>query len=307
MRNSQQNSDIVNQGQVDTVAGSKSYRDEMKAEPAPELSIILATLNERDSLPRLLDDIGGQPLPSYEIVVVDDGSTDGTREFLQELSRKDGRVRPIFHEGRQSLLQAHCQGIEVARGDLAIIMDADLQHPPEILPSIIRELQKGNVLVVASRHVDGGSPGEVSFYRSLLSKGARLMARFLLPRSARISDPISGFYGFHRSVFVPVNPRWRGYELLPFLLAMCRDLPAIEIPYEFQQRRFGFSKIVNHDLGFIRIYLTQIVLVARFERLLHDRLRSGSKVRIPSGHESITGPRSRNRNVSPTDAAKSRH
>lgn len=232
----------------------------------PVLSIVTATFNERANLPVLFERIREQALPPYEILVVDDGSTDGTREMLLEAAAQDPRVRPIFHEGRQTLIPAHCQGIRAARGELVVIMDADLQHPPEILPLITEKLQNGMAVVIASRYAGGGSSGECSAGRRFISLGAHLMTKLLVRNARRISDPISGFYGFWRGIFAPVDPRWRGYELLPFILVMGRGVSVAEIPYVFQPRKRGVSKIVGRDFGFVWTFLVQIVLVARFAR-----------------------------------------
>src|SRR5208282_6372304 len=112
------------------------------------VSIVMATLNELYNIPILFKGIDEQGLPPYELIVVDDGSTDGTKECLRELAQRDERIRPIFHEGRQTLIPAHCQGIRAATGEFVIIMDADLQHPPEILPAILRQLQNSTGLAI---------------------------------------------------------------------------------------------------------------------------------------------------------------
>jgi dolichol-phosphate mannosyltransferase len=233
---------------------------------APVLSIVTATFNERANLPALLGRIREQALPPYEILVVDDGSTDGTREMILQAAVEDPRIRPMFHDGRQTLIPAHCQGIKAARGEFVVIMDADLQHPPEILPLIAGKLESGTALVIASRFAGKGSSKECSVGRRFISLGAQLVTKLLVRNARRISDPISGFYGFWRGIFVPVDPRWRGYELLPFILVMGRGVSVAEIPYEFRARKRGVSKIVGRDFGFVRTFLVQIVLVARFAR-----------------------------------------
>lgn len=243
--------------------------DEVEDRGLPQVSVIVATLNERDNLPILVDRIRLLKLPSYEVVVVDDGSTDGTRDILLHNANNDSSLRPVFHEGRQSLLQAHCQGIRASRGDVIVVMDADLQHPPELIPVIVAKVQAGTDLVVGTRYGFGGLTNERSLARTAISISARLLARLLLRDAQQISDPISGFYGFRRKVFVPIDPRWRGYELLPFILATGRHLSVAEVPYTFQPRRSGSSKIVSRNFLFIRTFLTQLLLAARSKH--HNR------------------------------------
>ena len=79
--------------------------------PTPEVSVILATFNERENLPPLLERLWAVSLPPVEVIVVDDGSTDGTREFLEAAALREPRLRLIWHDGKQTTLRAQCQGI----------------------------------------------------------------------------------------------------------------------------------------------------------------------------------------------------
>ncbi len=227
--------------------------------PASEagVSIVLATLNERENLPPLIERIRSQPLSRYEIVVVDDGSTDGTREYLRAESRRDPRVRPIFHDGKQTTLRAQCQGIESTTFPRVVIMDADLQHPPELLGSMIARLDSGAQLVVASRYAPGGTAGPRTAYRWLLSRGAESLAKLLVPPVRSVSDPVSGYFAFRREVWVPLDPTYRGYKLLIFLLVMAEGRSVAEVPFRFAPRPEGESKVA-HGVGFIRIFLGEL-------------------------------------------------
>ncbi|MGA9840267.1 MAG: glycosyltransferase [Thermoplasmata archaeon] len=233
----------------------------------PAVSVVLATLNERENLPELLARVLRQPLPSFEVIVVDDGSTDGSREYVSELSQRDPRVRTIFHDGKQTTLGAQCQGIASIRGEFVIIMDADLQHPPEKIPGMVHELEAGAGLVVASRYAPGGSPGRRTVARALISRGAEALAKLLLREARRVSDPVSGFFGFRREIFVPLDPRYRGYKLLLFVLAMNRGHPFAEVGFRFEPRTRGRSK-VTQTAAFVRLFLVETMLARRLERSL---------------------------------------
>lgn len=240
----------------------------LPGEPSgPLFSVILATVNERSALPELVARLVHQNLPPFEVVVVDDGSTDGTREYLIELASTDRRFRPIFHDGRQTTLRAQCQGIAVASGELLVVMDADLQHPPEAVAALVQVLVAGASLVVASRYALHGSPGPRTFARAVISRVAETAARLLLPEARRVSDPVSGFFGFRREIFRPLDPEYRGYKLLLFLLVMNDRAPVGEVGYSFGPRAGGESKLTQ-GTGFIRIFLRELVLARRFRRHL---------------------------------------
>lgn len=246
----------------------------------PEVSIVLATLNERENLPSLLERLWTVPLPPFEVLVIDDGSTDGTREYLEEVARTEHRLRLIWHDGKQTTLRAQCQGIAVAEGRYVIVMDADLQHPPEILPAMVSTLANGAALVVGSRYAKGGSAGSRTGVRGTISRGAELTAKFFLTEARPMSDPVSGFFGFRHEVFRPVPSEWRGYKLLLFLMVMARGRPVAEVGYRFEPRGSGTSK-VTQNTRFIRFFLTELVLARRFEASLR---RSGAdRPAAPSG------------------------
>ena len=239
-------------------------------EPVPQLSIILATFNERENLPQLLDRLAATALPPFELIIVDDGSTDGTREFLEQRARSDGRLRLFWHAGKQTTLRAQCQGIAVARGRYLVIMDSDLQHPPEVLPAMVDALSKGSALVVGSRYAPGGSAGPRTRTRLAISRGAEWTAKAFLPEARQVSDPVSGFFAFRRETFHPLPPEWRGYKLLLFLLVMSRGSPVTEVGYRFEPRASGASK-VTENTRFIQFFLTEVVLARRFRRMLATR------------------------------------
>jgi dolichol-phosphate mannosyltransferase len=240
----------------------------------PVVSIVWATLNEIDSLPPLLERVRALPLPAYEILVIDDGSRDGTREFLVRAASADPRLHLVFHDGKQTTLRAQGAGIGRARGEYLVIMDADLQHPPEILPAMIAQLEGGAGLVVASRYAPGGTVGPRSPIRAIYSRGAEWLARRALPAARRVSDPVSGYFAFRRDVWRPLDEGYRGYKLLLFVLAMADDQRIAEVPYRFEPRRGGASKLTD-GRAFLRLYLVELLLARRIRR----QLRRGPAVR----------------------------
>ncbi len=242
-------------------------------DPRPLLSVVLATLNERANLPVLFDRLGSLDLPSMELLVVDDGSTDGTREYVAEHAAVDARIRLLVHEGKQTTLRAQCQAIDRARGKYLVVMDADLQHPPETILRILRGLEEGASLVVASRYSPGGSPGPRAPVRFVLSRGAEWLAKLFLPPARPLSDPVSGFFGFRRALWRPLDPRYRGYKLLLFVLVMADRQRVSEVGFRFEPRASGASKLTQ-SLAFVRIFLVE---------LFHARQLMASLQRASSG------------------------
>lgn len=245
-----------------------------RTEAAPHVSIVLAVLNEKANLSELADRLRALPLPPFEVIVVDDGSVDGTREFALTLSASDPRFRTILHDGKQTTLRAQCLAIEGAQGRLVVVMDSDLQHPPELLPEMIGRLEAGASVVVASRYTAGGSPGRRSPMRAFLSRGAEWVAKLLLPEARAVSDPVSGFFGFRAEIFRSIDPRHRGYKLLLFVLVMSRGQGVEEVGYRFEPRTEGASK-VTQGLGFVRVFLTEVILAQRLRRELSRRPSHG--------------------------------
>ncbi len=250
------------------------------------LSVVLATLNERANLPALFDRLGSLALPSTEFLIVDDGSTDGTREYVAERAARDARFRLLVHEGKQTTLRAQCQGIDEARGEYLVIMDADLQHPPETIPGILRGLEAGASLVVASRYSPGGSPGPRAPVRFVLSHGAEWLAKLLLPSARPVSDPVSGFFGFRRTLWRPLDPRFRGYKLLLFVLVMADRQRVSEVGFRFEPRASGSSKLTQ-GFGFIRIFLVELFHARQFTASLR---RASSRSGLSAA--SLVHPRS---------------
>ena len=248
----------------------------------PRVSIILATLNERANLPIVVEGIRSSVSTPYEILVVDDGSTDGTREYIQAEAARDPRLRPIFHDGKQTTLRAQCQGIAEARGAYIVIMDADLQHPPSLIPSLLRALDSGACLAVASRYASGGDPGPRTFARLLLSRGAELAAKLLLPSARGVSDPVSGYFAFRTEAWIPLNPLYRGYKLLLFVLAMTEQARRTEVGFRFEPRPEGKSKLTQ-GTDFIRLFLVELLLARRLRSVTRRGSTLGERVKAPAG------------------------
>jgi len=245
----------------------------------PDLSIVLGTLNERAALPELIERINHVDLPPYELVVVDDGSSDGTQEYVRELSAADPRIRLLTHSKPRTLIPAQSEGIVASRGQFVVVMDSDLQHPPEMIPTIYQHLRAGADLVIASRYGAQSSVDRTAM-RSMISRGAELIVRVVIREARTVSDPMSGFYAFRRTLFHPPSPMHRGYHMLPYMLLLSSGLTISEVPYTFGCRLNGKSK-VTQNLGFIRVFLGQMATTARIRSTLNGRSQTRSVSRPP--------------------------
>lgn len=264
--------------------------------PSPDVSIVLATLNERDNLPTLFERLFQLPLPRCEVIVVDSGSHDGTREFVVERAASDRRIRLLRGAQGQALVGAQVQGIRSAAGPLVVVMDGDLQHPPSVVPEIVAALRDSTALAIASRYAPGGSVGGRGMLRGLISRAAQLAAVSVIPEARQVSDPLSGFFGFHRDCFDASAADLRGYKLLLTLLVLCRDLGVAQIPYRFEERRAGSSKITR-DPAFVPVFLSELFAVRRLARhsrdsypVLHSPPEGRSRPRLGGGPRAAAGP-----------------
>lgn len=229
------------------------------------LSIIVPTYNERDNIEELIRRIS-KSLEGleYEIIVVDDNSPDGTADIAEELS-KEFPVKVVRRPGKLGLATAVLEGFKRSLGEYVVVMDADLQHPPELIPKMYEYALNGYDLVIASRYVSGGSVSGWSFVRRFISRSASLIAKLLIPKTRSINDPISGFFMFRREVLKGVNLNPRGFKILVELLAKGNYVRVYEVPYKFNVRSRGKSKLsikelINYVLHLITLspYITLI-------------------------------------------------
>lgn len=214
---------------------------------APELAIVLPTLNERDNLAPLVERIeAAMGSEGWEVLVVDDDSPDGTAEAARALALADGRVRAIQRFGRRGLASAAIEGVCATAAPFVAVMDADHQHDPALLPPMLEAVRSGACdVAVASRFVAGGSSeGLADARRQAGSKLANRLARRVT--GVELSDPMSGFFLLRSETARKFAPGLSGigFKILFDLLAVARPpLKVKEFPLEFAARRAGQSKL----------------------------------------------------------------
>ncbi len=207
------------------------------------LSLVIPTYNEAASIAPLVERINGALSKfNYEIVFVDDDSGDGTAEIASKLSARYP-IKVIVRKGKRGLATAVVDGLKQADGSVVAVMDADLQHPPEVIPDLLKEAENGADVVIASRYVRGGECQNWSLARAVISRGAIFLAHLLLPLTRRVSDPVSGFFLFRKSVVAGAGLRPAGYKILLEILIEGKYRKVTEVPYTFHSRRQGKSKL----------------------------------------------------------------
>ena len=213
------------------------------------LSLVLPTYGEGDNIVRALEEftavLAARPELTYEIVVVDDDSPDRTWERANEAASRIPHIRVIRRQGERGLATAVVAGWSVSLGEVLAVMDADLQHPPELLGRMLDALLPGVDLVAGSRHIEGGGVSDWSIRRRVVSRGAQLVGLLILPRVVgRVNDPMSGCFLVRREALIGCELRPVGYKILIEVLAKARPTLAVrEVPYVFRERRDGVSKV----------------------------------------------------------------
>lgn len=206
------------------------------------ISIIVPTYNEAENITELVSRImkamalGG--VRDFEILIVDDDSPDKTEERALQLHKKE--VRVIQRRGKKKgLALAVSDGFKEARGDILAVMDADLSHPPEVLPQMVKAMENAK-LVVASRYVSGGGVENWPLSRQFASKLASAFAHLV----TSVRDATSGYFMVHRSALEGLELRPKGFKigLEVFVLANHQD-KIHEVPYVFTDRKRGSSKL----------------------------------------------------------------
>ena len=213
---------------------------------SPVLTIVVPTLNERDNIKPLIALLDAAlPDVHWEVMFVDDDSTDDTAKHIRGLARIDPRVRCIQRIGRRGLSTACVEGVLASSAPYVAVMDADLQHDEALLPRMLEILQEEPIdLVIGSRYAAGGGLGAWASPRAKISQVATKLARLICKQN--ITDPLSGFFMCRRDVFERAVRRLsgQGFKILLDLLASSPHLLRVrELPFEFRSRRHGESKL----------------------------------------------------------------
>jgi dolichol-phosphate mannosyltransferase len=227
-----------------------------------EISLIAPTYNERENIGLLVERVhAALSRYSYELVVVDDNSPDGTADAARALAA-DYPLRVIVRTTERGLASAVVAGFREATGEVLGVIDADLQHPPEAIPHLLEAVRAGADVAIGSRYVPGGGVEGWSLSRRVISSGAKSIARVALSSVRKIRDPLSGFFLFRKDIIDGVELKPTGYKILLEVLVKGRATTVAEVPYTFRERERGESNLtLTEEINFLK----HLVQLARFE------------------------------------------
>ena len=239
--------------------------------PKPTLSVIVPTYQEAANVPRLFERLKTvlEGLP-WEMVVVDDDSSDGTYDVAFEIARTDPRMRCLRRVNRSGLAGAVIEGWLASSADFVAVIDGDLQHDESILPQMYQALLEGRGnLAIGTRKPDPNQPGGLSPARQKLSDLGKWF--FSLASGVGVSDPMSGFFMTNREIVARIAPRLSpdGFKILVDVVLTARgELKVVEVFYVFRPRTAGESKLsplVGLDfLGLVAHHASNGLLPTRF-------------------------------------------
>ncbi len=217
----------------------------MSSYTTDKLALVVPTLNEAGNIERLLNEVSDSLRPlrfPYEIIVVDDNSADETPDIVLNYSRRDAHVRLLSRKEEKGLAGAVIHGWVHTDANLLGVIDADLQHPPSLLPGLLGAMADGYDIAIASRYaakdgVKGWNPIRVA-----ISRMSTLATLPFQRKGIRVKDPMSGFFIVRRDAIEGLEFESKGFKLLLEVLVRGRIRSAQEIPFQFGLRHAGKSK-----------------------------------------------------------------
>jgi len=217
----------------------------MKTAISGKFALVIPTLNEVGNIRTLIDRVQTALSHSdidYELIIVDDNSQDGTAELVRRYAEHDSRIKILVRVGERGLAGAVIHGWKNTDADWLGVMDADLQHPPELLPELLKAMSRGNDIVVASRYAGNGTVGNWNALRHFISRASTLATLPLQRPGLRIKDPMSGFFIVRRDAIDGIDLQPQGFKILLEILVRGRVRRAEEVPFTFATRHAGESK-----------------------------------------------------------------
>ncbi len=229
------------------------------AKGEPRVAVVVPTYNEKDNvrefkrrLGPVLDAMGER----VTVLFVDDNSPDGTGTEIRSMMDGTPAFSLLERSGKKGLGTAYIEGFrQVVEGrdpEIVVQMDADLQHPPEILESLVAEVASGGAdVAIASRHVKGGSFKGLNWRRRTISKGASWFSRTVL--GLKVKDTTTGFKALKRGAvecLLAHPPRSTGFifQVESLYILKKNGFKMVEVPFTFEERAMGASKMGGGEM-----------------------------------------------------------
>jgi len=232
-----------------------------------KFSIIIPIFNESKNIEALLYQIKKQIKKFiYEIIVVDDSSTDGSKNILMSLLKKNKNLKVIFRKNKERDLAKSCRdGFELSKYNYIVVMDGDLQHDPIYIPKMIKILNKNNSdFVIGVRDLRNKRIKSLSFFRQFLSLSIIKIFEFFFEK--KTIDPMSGFFLFKKKIYLNNKKKLflKGFKILADLIYLNKKFKINDLKIKFNYRKKGKSKL-NLRIALIIIYF---LLIRFFKNLL---------------------------------------
>lgn len=231
-----------------------------------QLSVVVPTRNEAENVLPLLKRLSSALATiKFEVIFVDDSTDDTPRRIEAAKQDFDFNIELIARppEKRNGLGMAVVEGIRNAKTEWVVVMDGDLQHPPELICDMLAHAQANQVdLVAGSRLAEGGSTVGLGRRREIISRVLATASRVVFPKNlSQMTDPLTGFFLFRRNQVDPDQLQPKGFKILLEILIRCPNLKVAEIPFVFGERHAGKSKAHVREV----IALMQQILELRFK------------------------------------------
>ena len=216
------------------------------------LTVIIPVYNEKKTIREIIHRVAGTQLAN-EILVVDDGSTDGTRDILAELDGKDG-CHVIYHQKNKGKGAAVRTGIQEALGDVLLIQDADLEYNPKDYPALLQPLEEEIADVVYGSRFLGGARRPILFWNMVANKILTFVTNILYNNI--LTDMETGYKIFRKEVVKDMKLHARGFEFEPEFTAkiLKRHARIFEVPITFNPREYTEGKKIKAKDGFIAMW-----------------------------------------------------